>query len=175
MKQLRPPQSKEVLIELSDAVPTDAEIEADFKSLMNATEISADMAVRLRGVGLHIKRQGVLETTRGALFVTQACAVSMCRDLYRLAQAKMASKDVDAEGICKISEQLAKMVGKVADTSAVMLSQEPAASNVNGASPAPMASFPAGANVFGPGSVSHFHQTPPPPSEKTVANPTDGA
>jgi len=162
----------EVDIELADAVPTDAETEADFQALMDVQKVSAQDVKRLRGLGLHVKRQGILETQRGALLVNQAWLLGITSEIARLIRAKNTADkagDVPTDEVCKLGDLFAKLVGKSVELSAAMLSQEPKVPGEQQPSPAPNAAFPAGAVVIGGNAQAHFHQTQA--AEKTVANP----
>lgn len=176
MKSL--PQSLEVEIGLSDPVPTDRDAEKDFEALTKSQPISHITAEQLRALGIQIKRQGVLETQRGVLYVNQAWLLGVGQELYRLLMVKtkpVDGKDVDSAEVCKLADQLTKLVGKQAEVSSVMLSYEPVKPNGNEAPPALTPSFPAGTVVVGGNAHAHFHQTPPPTAEKTVAKPPSEA
>lgn len=156
----------EVDVELSDPVPTDEQIEADLKGLMNLTAVNAATITSLKRVGVHVKRQGILETQRGTVYVTQAWVLGASQQVARILQAKAAfkedgGKDVDADEICKLADCLGKLAGKQAELSAVMLTHEPNEANAHEPPPAPNQAFPAGAVVFGGNAQAHFHQTPP--------------
>jgi|SRR6185295_11463957 len=169
MNSLASTKPLEVDIEISDPIPTDAESEADLEGLLAMSKVSAQDIKKLKAVGIHVKRQGILETQRGMIYVTQAWMLGVTGELKRLIHDKLKKeegKDVPTDEVCKLVDQLAKLAGKQAELSAVMLSHEP---KVGGEPPTPTAppnaAFPAGAIVVGGNAQAHFHQAP----EKTVA------
>lgn len=171
MKSLALTKPLEVDIELADAVPTDAETEVDFEALMDVQKVSAKDVKRLKALGLHVKRQGILETQRGALLVNQAWLLGITNDIARLIRAKNKAepgKDVPTEEICKLGDLFSKLIGKSVELSTVMMAQEPKEPNGQEQPPAPNTAFPAGA-VVGLHAHTHYHQPPPP--EKPVATP----
>lgn len=170
MKSLQLGKPMVVDIELSDAVPTDAETEADFKALTAVTSVSAQDIKRLKALGLHVKRQGVLETQRGVLLVTQMWLFGITSQLHRMMMAELQAERPDTDRACKVGELLTKFFGKQGELSAVMLGREPLNHNGHEPSPAPPnTAFQAGAVVVGPGGNAHVHVHQNPPAEKGVA------
>lgn len=117
----------EVDIELAEPVPTDEESEKDFKALTGMTEVRPETIKSLRKVGLHVKRQGILETQRGTVYVNQSWLLAVSGALYRLIMARAAQENPDVDEVCKLADHIAKLSGKQAELSAVMLSHEPKA------------------------------------------------
>lgn len=177
--KLQPHRPIEVAIELSDAMPTDDEVEADLKDLLGMTQVSADQIRQLRRIGVHVKTQGILETQRGAVYVTQAWILGASSEIYRLMRSKTKRENADSisvDDVCKLADQLGKLAGKQAELSAVMSAQEPKGNN----KPDPIAPantpFAAGAVVIGGNAQAHFHQTHPATlAEKSIAPRPDGA
>lgn len=163
-----PPQ---VDIELSDPIPTDAEIEAEIKAQLGMVGIPEKTVKSLHSIGVHVKRQGVIQTQRGVAFVSQQWLMNALRELHRLLVARTKvedAKEIDTEDMVKIASCIAKLGSALTESSAMMLSLEPRESGNGLPQPPPNNVFPPGAVVFGGNAQAHFHPPSGAPPEKPV-------
>lgn len=160
-------------IEISDRAQTDAEFEADLKSLMGMARLDAGHVRKLKSVGVHLKRMGIVETQRGTVFVNQVWLMAASQELHRLLLKHTKDEEPDIETIILLSKQLCELAEKQGRLASVMMLQEPKEPGSSGVAMPFSNSFPAGAVVVGGNGQANIYQSHPPrtleDSKKTVA------